>query len=345
MAPSSSGLGRQVFILKITGSNPVGVTNPIMSTFWKKIPTPFLVLAPMDDVTDVVFREIIHRVAAPDVYFTEFTSADGLVSRGRDKVIEKLRFTENQHPIIAQIWGRHPETLGEATTIVKELGFDGVDINMGCPVEAVVRKGAGAGCIGNYKLVRELISSVRKHAGSMSVSVKTRLGIKDDTSQTWIPFLLEQNLDALTIHGRTAHQLSHDRANWDAIKQAVEFKNKIAPSTIIIGNGDVLSYDEALERHKATGVDGVMIGRGVFKNVRVFEKKLRKNLGTKSECLALFTSHMKLFEETWGDQKPFFVLKKFAKMYIKGFSGSSVLRQQILECQTRDDMIGILNRG
>lgn len=311
-----------------------------MSSFWKTLPTTFLVLAPMEDVTDVVFREIVSRIGRPDVFFTEFTSADGLMSAGRDRLIRKLEYTPNQRPIVAQIWGNNPKILGEATTLIRELGFDGVDINMGCPVPVVVKKGSGAGCIGNYDLVRQIIQEVRESAGGMSVSVKTRLGISQDISDEWIPFLLEQNLDALTIHGRTARQKSEAKANWDVMKQAVEWRDAISPDTVIIGNGDVMSHEQALQRHADTGVDGVMIGRGIFHNPWIFNPVSKEH--GKEEFLEVLKSHVELFEQTWGKGKNFDTMKKFFKMYVKDFDGASHLRQQLMECENKDEVLSVI---
>ncbi|MDO8487121.1 MAG: tRNA-dihydrouridine synthase [Candidatus Curtissbacteria bacterium] len=300
-----------------------------MLNFWQKLPKPFLALAPLDDVTDVVFREIIAGIAKPDVFYTEFTSADGLCSKGKVKLLQKFKYTENQRPIVAQIWGKTPENLYKAAKLVKDLKFDGVDINMGCPDKTVMKQGCGASLIGNNNLTKEIIDSVKRGAKNLPVSIKTRLGAGSIITKDWIGFLLDQKLDALIIHARTAAQMSQVPANWQEIGRAVKLKNKISPKTILIGNGDILSFPQALQMHKTYGVDGVMIGRGIFANPWVFEKTTKVH--AREEYLELLLKHLTLFEETWGKTKNYQVMKKFFKMYIHSFEGANQLRQQLME--------------
>lgn len=315
-----------------------------MSNFWKSLPSPFTILAPMDDVTDVVFREIIARSSPPDVFFTEFTSADALDSRGRDIVIRKLRFTQNQRPIVAQIWGAHPQAMQKAAALVVEMGFDGVDINMGCPVENIMKKGAGSGHIGNYDHSKEIIQAVQKGAaGKIAVSVKTRLGKQENIITDWATFLLEQKLDALIIHGRTAIQQSKDEADWSAIGDVARLRDRCSPNTVIIGNGDVKSYKEVVEKSKNYGVDGVMIGRGIFTDPWIFEKKLNTQTHEPSEFIQLLKNHLTLFIDTWGDTKNFELMKKFFKMYIQDYPGASQLRQQLMACKTYTQIMAIIS--
>jgi nifR3 family TIM-barrel protein len=312
-----------------------------MANFWQNLPKPFTILAPMDDVTDVVFRTIVNDVCRPNVFFTEFTSSDALCSRGKDNIIHKLKYEENQRPIVAQIWGTNPEFMYEAAKIVQELGFDGIDINMGCPVRAVVRRGAGAGHIEKYENSKDVIDALKRGAPKLPISVKTRLGIKSIMTDEWISFLLEQNLDALTIHGRTAKQMSKGEANWEEIGKAVELKNKIAPQTILIGNGDIQSYDQVLEMHQTYGVDGVMIGRGIFSNLWIFEKD--KKTHTKEEAISILLNHVDLYTKTWGNTKTFAKLKKFFKIYIKDFDGANELRIKLMECNNQEDVKKVID--
>src|SRR3989344_2369283 len=208
-----------------------------MSNFWKSLITPFLILAPMEDVTDIAFRELVAKhLPKPDIFFTEFTSSDGLTSIGKGETIKKLRYTENQRPIVAQIWGTDPGKMYEAACLVRELKFDGIDINMGCPDRAVMKKGAGGAMCTNPALAKEIIKAVKDGAGKTAVSVKTRLGFDQNIAQDWIPFLLEQRLDALTVHGRIATQMSKGEVDWEEIGRAVSYRDKIAPDTFIVGN-------------------------------------------------------------------------------------------------------------
>lgn len=204
-----------------------------------------MALAPMEDVTDAAFRQMATILPKPDVMFTEFTSADGLASAGKPRLIQKFMFTPKQRPIVAQIFGANPKTLQSAAKLVKDLGFEGVDINMGCPVKEVVAKGAGAALAKDFTLTRKIIAAVKHGAGDIPVSIKTRLGYDTVITEEWCGFLLEQNIAALAIHARIATQMSEGNANWKEIGKVVKLKNKISPQTIIMGNGDIKSYKEA----------------------------------------------------------------------------------------------------
>ncbi len=313
-----------------------------MQNFWQTLQKPFLVLAPMDDVTDVVFREIIAvNLPRPDVFFTEFASADGLCSRGAEQVKRKIRLTENQRPVVAQIWGNHPDKFLEAAKLVQELGFDGIDINMGCPVEAVVKKGSGAALCLNHELAGKIITAVKEGAPNLPVSVKTRLGLTKIVTEDWITFLLKQDLAALTVHGRIAADLSKVPANWEEIGKAVAIRNAIAPQTLLIGNGDIESYAQAKEMHEKFGVDGVMIGRGIFANPWVFEKTLTPTKHEKAEYIDLMLKHVAMHTEVWGKSKNFEMLKKFFKMYVKGFDGANELRVKLMLCKTPEQVVEV----
>lgn len=303
---------------------------------------PFTVMAPMDDVTDNVFRLVMMEAGRPDVLFTEFTNSDGLVHGGHGIPLRKLKFTPEQHPIVAQIWGNNAESMGKAAKIVKDLGFDGIDINMGCPIREVIRKKAGAGLIGEYKLAADIITSVKKGAKGIPVSVKTRLGINKNIAAEWAKFLLEQDIAALTIHGRTAKEMSKVPANWEEIGQIVKLKNEIAPETLVIGNGDVKKYSQVLDYHKKYGVDGVMIGRGVFDNPWVFVKEEKEH--PKEDYIALLFKHMDLFEKNWGDTKNFAIIKKFFKMYVNNFHGAAILRQELMAAENFEEVRKMLQK-
>ena len=307
--------------------------------FWQNLPKPFFVLAPMEDVTDFVFREVMSNNTKPDVLFTEFASADGLMSDGKDRVIRKFLYSKKQRPIVAQIWSDNPNHLYNSTKLVNELGFDGVDINMGCPDKGVIKKGAGSALIKNFALAKQIIEEVKRGAGGTAVSVKTRLGFDKVITNEWISFLLEQKIDAISIHGRIATKMSKLPADWDEIKKSVTFRDKICPDTLIIGNGDVKSYAQGLQYAKDYNVDGIMIGRGIFANPWFFENPQQTH--NKDDYIQMLLEHTKLFVKTW-DQKNFNIMKKFFKMYIRDFDGADLLRQKLMQCTSYEEVEKIL---
>lgn len=312
-----------------------------MINFWQGLPKPFTVLAPMDDVTDNVFRQVVLSAARPDVFFTEFVNSDGLNHGANGIPLDKLRYSCDQHPIVAQIWGNIPESMEKAAKKVSKLGFDGIDINMGCPVKDVVKKGSGAGLIGNYDLAGSIIKAVKKGAGKVPVSIKTRLGKNENIAEDWITFLLKEDIAALTVHARTASEMSGPPADWNEIGKIVQIRNTIAPKTVIIGNGDIKSYKEAVLMHKKYGVEGIMIGRGIFANPWVFDRTGKPH--TKNDYIELLTLHIDLFEETWGKTKNFEVIKKFIKMYIKDFEGANAIRQKLMDAKSINDMKNLIS--
>lgn len=323
-----------------------------MKNFWNELKKPILILAPMEDVTDTVFRQIVAECGRPDVFFTEFTSTDGLCSRGFEKVAERLKFSANEHPIVAQIWGNDPNKYFESAKIIAGLalsgaegarpelaeGFDGIDINMGCPDKTIVSHGCCSGLINNPSLAEKLISSAKKGAPGLPISVKTRLGYKD-VNMEWIKFLLGQNLDALTIHGRTVVEMSGVPAHWDEIGKVVELRNSLSIQTLIIGNGDVKSLDDANEKYKKYKVDGIMIGRGIFENLWMFNKNVNpKNISYK-EKLKLLIKHIELFDKTWGKNKNFSIMKKFYKIYVSDVEDASDFRAKLMTLNNAKETI------
>ncbi len=314
-----------------------------MSNFWQTLPKPFFVLAPMEEVTDTVFRRIISSCGRPDVMVTEFTSVEGLASEiGRSKVIHRLQYTPEEQPLVAQIWGITPEHYYQAGVYAREQGFEGLDINMGCPVKKVIKQGACSALIKNPNLVSDIIKAAKEGAQDIPVSVKTRIGFGEIQTEEWIGFLLQHNLDALTVHGRTVKELSDYPAHWDEIGKAVKLKNQLSPDTVIIGNGDILSYQQGLAMVEQYRVDGIMIGRGVFHNPWIFNPKLDPNdLSTELKVQKLI-EHIQLFDQTWGDEKHFAVMKKCFKMYLNNFPGASEIRSKLMQCNTAEECIEIL---
>lgn len=313
-----------------------------MKNFWSELQKPFFVQAPMDDVSDVVFRQVLEKVGKPDVFFTEFTSTDGLCSKGKDRLIRKLTYTKNQRPIVAQIWGNNPDHYIQTAKLLKDLGFDGIDINMGCPVRKVVGRGQCSGLIKNPKLAKELISAIRNAAPDIPLSVKTRIGFNKIETENWIGFLLEQNLSAITVHGRIATRMSHDPANWEEIGKAVALRDKINTDTLIIGNGDIKSRADALEKVKIYGVDGVMVGRGMFTDLWIFSKDKSARTVPLQDKLKMLLYHIELFEKTWSHTKDFNLLKKFYKVYINDYPGAAEFRQKLMEIHTFEETKKVL---
>lgn len=308
-----------------------------MKSFWQDIKKPVMVLAPMEDVTDTVFRQIVAGCARPDVFFTEFTSVDGLFSRGRGEVIHRFDYSEVERPIVAQVWGNNPELFNKAARLIVDLKFDGMDINFGCPEKNVTSHGAGACLIDDHPRVAEIIAAARDGIdGKIPLSVKTRLGYKK-IAPDWIPFLLSLRLDAFTIHGRTAAELSKVPAHWDEIGKAAHH------GTIIIGNGDVQNYEEAVGKHNQYGVDGIMIGRGIFHNLWAFSKTGESHMGDHNELFRIMRRHITLFDEVWGKSKNFAVLKKFFKIYVQGFPRASEVRERLMLANNRMEVENILN--
>lgn len=312
-----------------------------MGNFWQRLKKPIFILAPMEDVTDTVFRQIVADCGAPDVFFTEFTSTDGIYSDGYEKVAKRLKFTKKEHPIVAQIWGNDPVKYFKTARIVQDLGFDGIDINMGCPDKTIVKHGACSGLIHNPPLAKKLIQETKKGAPKLPISVKTRLGYKE-IDMKWIKFLLKINLDVLTIHARTVLEMSDVPAHWDEIGKIVKLRNLLKIKTLILGNGDVKSLDEANAKYKKYKVDGVMIGRGIFENLWMFNKNVDpKNISYK-EKLKTLIKHIELFDKTWGKIKNFSIMKKFYKIYVSGMPDSSKLRSKLMEFKTAKETISFI---
>ena len=310
-----------------------------MKNFWDQLPKPFFCLAPMADVTDVAFRRIIAKYGGPDVLWTEFVSADGLISRGRDRLLRDLIFTEAERPIVAQLFTAKPEKMFAAAKIIVELGFDGLDINMGCPDRKIEKQGAGAALMKNPPLAREIIAAAKAGvAGQLPVSVKTRLGYARDELKTWLPELLAENLAAVTIHARTRAELSRAPAHWDAIARAVTIRNELKSQTLIIGNGDAKNLEMAKIRAEETGADGIMLGRAIFGNPFLFSKlEPRTHLkDVQGESLSIekklrvLVEHAELFEKLLGDVKNFAVMKKHFKAYLSGLANTNELKQKLM---------------
>lgn len=342
-------------------------TNKIISGFWKKLKKrPFFCLAPMADVTDCAFREIIAKYGKPDVFWTEFVSADGLCSAGKKKLLINLKYSKKEHPIVAQIFGSNPTNIKKTSALCAKLGFDGIDINMGCPDKAIEKQNSGASMIKNPKLAREIIRAAKAGAPNLPISVKTRIGYNKEDIDVWIKELLEEDVPALTVHLRTRKEMSKVKAHWDLMPKVIALRDKISPETLIIGNGDVESIEDGKEKAKKSGCDGIMIGRGIFGNPFLFSEKRssfkffssegptqysEKGAGIKNlnelrfvkEKLKVMLEHSKLFEKKLGEYKKFYVMKKHFKAYVNGFKGAKELRVKLMDTENSKEVQKIIN--
>lgn len=299
----------------------------------------------MDDVTDAPFRQIVADCGAPDLFFTEFANADGLQSEGRDRVIDKLRFdSPKEKPLIAQIWGLEPDNFYKTALELVEMGFDGVDLNMGCPTPTVVKKGACSGLINHPELAAELIQATKEGVdGQIPVSVKIRIGFDAIQTEAWCGFLFEQNIAALSVHGRTTKELSKVPNHWEELAKVPPLRDSLAPDTTVVANGDIITRKQGEVICADYGFDGYMIGRGIFQNPFVFLPEAVQPERSKDALIRLFLKHIDLFARTWGSDKNPATLKKFAKTYIRGFDGASELRAELMEQNTTGELSGILS--
>lgn len=291
----------------------------------------------MADVTDAAFRRIINKYGKPDVFWTEFVSADGLAlapEEGRRKLLKDLEFTPEEKPIVAQFFTSKPENMEKAARLAKELGFDGVDINMGCPDRTIEKQLAGAALMKNPKLAREIIQAAKKGAIDLPVSVKTRVGFNKVELETWLPEILNEKPALVTIHARTRKEMSKVPARWEHVKEAVSIRNEISRETLIFGNGDVKDLNEAKLKIKETGADGVMLGRAIFGNPWLFSERV-PNI---DEKLKVLIEHTKLFEELLGRIKNFSIMKKHYKAYVKDFDGAGDLRARLMETTSAQEV-------
>jgi nifR3 family TIM-barrel protein len=349
-----------------------------MKNFWDKLPNPFLVVAPMADVTDVAFRRMLAQYGKPDVMWTEFVAADGLVRatpEGKAKLMADLLYSEEERPVVAQLFTSNPEHMEYAANLCRELGFDGIDINMGCPDRSIEKQGCGSAMIKTPDVAREIIRAAKRgarmgEADGIPVSVKTRIGYNKDEIDTWIPVILEEQPAALTIHARTRKEMSKVPAQWERVARVVVLRDRLAPQTRIIGNGDVLSREDAYEKIAATGADGAMVGRALFGNPWFFnpERQLPHRLNALPtsgvdreklishdvsdvdgittvslvERLSVMVEHTKLFAELLP-HKNFAVMKKHYKAYVNGFHGAAELRRDLMEQSSSEGVEAVVH--
>lgn len=308
----------------------------------------------MADVTDPAFRRIIAKYSAhtrsdgtvggPDVMWTEFVSADGLArapEEGQKKLRADLQYDLSERPVVAQLFSSQPEYMERAARLCLELGFDGVDINMGCPDSSIEKQGAGAAHIKNSEHALEVIRAAQQGAGSQDggipVSVKTRLGYNTDILDEWLTKILSANPAAVTVHARTRKEMSKVPARWERVARAVEIRDALGSTTRILGNGDALSLPDAHAKALTSGADGVMLGRAIFGNPWLFHPDKDVTTVPLEEKLRVMVEHTKLYEELLA-HKSFAIMKKHYKAYVQGFDGAVELRALLMEATTGDEI-------
>ena len=321
-----------------------------MKSFWLQLPKPVMVLAPLADVTDAAFRRMIAKYSAheradgtvggPDVFWTEFVSADGLVradDAGKQKLLADLIYTDEERPIVAQLFSSTPAYMEAAAACCAERGFDGIDINMGCPDRGIEKQGCGSAMIKDPANARAVIRAAKRGAPNLPVSVKTRLGYNKDELETWLPELLAEEPAVVTVHARTRKEMSQVPARWERVMRAVEIRNEQGSDTLIFGNGDVRDIAHARALAEETGADGVMLGRAIFGNPWLFHPEKDLANVSLSERFAAMVEHTHLFEELLP-HKNFAIMKKHYKAYVNGFDGAKEFRAELMEAENADEV-------
>jgi len=324
-----------------------------MSNFWQKLSNPFFVLAPMANVTDWAFRKVVAKCGRSDVFYTEFLSCDGIV-HDRTRFKKELYFEKSEKPIVVQFFGSNPDNFYRCAQLAQDLGYDGIDINMGCPDRGIEKQGAGAALINNPKLAQKIIKETKRGARSTSsgqalpVSVKTRLGYNRITTKEWVSYLLEAEPAAITIHGRTRREMSKVPVHWNEIGIAAEIATGSTGSrreeakTLIIGNGDVTDIKDAKQKARDYKLDGIMVGRGIFANPWFFNENTEHAERTPNERIDLLREHLNNFEKLWGEDKNFDTMKRFFKVYISNWPSAKELRAKLMTAKNKKDAANIL---
>ena len=307
---------------------------------WQDLPHPFLILAPMEGVTDIVFRQVIAHAGRPDLFFTEFTNVSSYASeKGRANALERLQIAPTDPPIIAQIWGKDPTHFATTASALEKLGFAGVDLNFGCPDKNVNRTGGGATMIKTPDLAVDCYHNALAHT-SLPVSIKTRLGWSHpEEYHDWLSVLLNEHPAALTVHLRTKKEMSKVPAHYELIPDIVKLRNEVSPETKLIINGDIKDKAQALALYKEyPEIDGFMIGRGVFQNPYCFTD----HTPTRKELMDLLKTHLDLYEQyNFHSYEP---LKHFFKIYINNFPGASSLRAKLMETHSVEEARRIISQ-
>ena len=341
----------------------------------------------MADVTDAAFRRMISKHSAhkradgsaggPDVMWTEFVAADGLMRatpEGKAKLMADLIYSDEERPIVAQLFSSNEAHMEQAAALCRELGFDGVDINMGCPDRSIEKQGCGSAMIKTPEIAQAIIRAAKRgarhgEADGIPVSVKTRLGYNEDQVEEWVPAILAESPAALTVHCRTRKEMSKVPARWERLKRVAELRDELSPKTLILGNGDVLTLVDAYQKVDVSGVDGAMVGRALFGNPWFFHPKRslpieltalpthgvnRENIIAEStgregveyiqltERLTVMVEHTRLFEELLP-HKNFAVMKKHYKAYCNGFKNAKELRVKLMNSSNSEEVSDIVS--
>lgn len=308
----------------------------VIKGFWDNIEKPIYAMAPMADVTDAAFRYMIAKYGKPDVMFTEFVSCDGLCSAGRPNLMKYLIYDEIERPIVIQLFGEKPENFYKAALFAQELKFDGIDINMGCPVKTVTKTGSGAALINTPELGKEIIAATIEGAGELPVSVKTRIGYNSITIAEWVEHLLETNLAAITLHLRTKKEMSNVEAHWETVHEAIKLARQT--ETLLLANGDLDDLDHADKMIEQTGVNGVMMGRAIYGFPWLFDRTKTKEDITVEEKLGAMIEHSLLYEKVFDAKKNFAVMIKHLRAYATGFDGAKELRVMMEDVKSSRDV-------
>lgn len=297
-----------------------------MNHFWQQLKKPFFVLAPMADVTDIVFRNFVLRYSRPDVLYTEFVACKMLLApKNRKLLMRYLQYSPSERPIVAQLFGSEPDDFFACARLLREWGFDGMDINMGCPNRRVERRGAGAHLMRDPQRAQAIIQAAKEGLGDLPLAVKTRLGYHVIETESWIGAVLAAKPDVLVVHGRTRQEMSEVPAHWDEIAVAATMAHDVG--VLCVGNGDVDSREQGEEYAQRFGVDGIMIGRGVFGNPWVFATHAERSESEKLLALARFITQ---FTGFWQTAKREGLLKKHFNAYIEDSPGSKTLRMELM---------------
>lgn len=301
----------------------------------------------MSGYTDAAFRCMIAKYGKPDVMFTEFVPAEGLASPGCGNLLPILWKTEAERPIVAQIYGGDPRDFEQAAAVIAALGFDGIDINMGCPARMVEQRRGGSALIKDPARARAIIQAAQAGGRGIPVSVKTRIGYAMNEIETWLAVLLEAGLAAITIHARTRAEAYNTPANWAIIGRAAQLARQLAPEAssrpLIIGNGDVSSLADAEAKAHSSGCDGVMIGRSVYGNPWFFNSHVDRGQLPLRTVLGVMLEHIGTYLRLHGGQMPIEPLRKHIKAYASGFAGAAELRAQLLRATTFEELQRIVS--